>query len=367
MSVNISFLDSTDYFSIVFGGLFSLATIMIAVFSIVSGEIKKRTRGFSIIELPRYNIFLLLFPIYLVFILFLICSIFDLTDNLLFLILCFLVVLTDISVQTFYILQPFYDVTKIKKFVLDLYKNKFKRKILKSVVDDDVIDVLSQECKYSLDCREPLKDEANNSVIIELTLTEKKDLFKYYVKIIHDKVDSVNADLECLIFSIGLDYLKNDFFDIVDDLNIDRKILLGKILELNQKEYNTLYVNIIISLFQSLYQVSDVSVCDELKEFHIQCLTDNRNLNVMCDFLLDNDAWTYADSFFVYEELNFLVRIRNAGLMKLNSLDSNKIDIINHILDGVSKKEEVNVEDKKLSEKINMIINTLGVDEDEKD
>lgn len=363
MNIHISLLNSTDYFSVVFGGLFSLATIMIAVFSIVSGEIKKRTRGFSIIELHRYNVLLLLLPIYLVFILFFICSVFNLSDNLFFLVVCFFIVLVDITIQSIYILQPFYDINKIKGIVLNLYKNNFKKKLSKAVVDDDVIDILTQESKYTLEC----VSIENNSIFIELTLAEKIELFTYYIQIIHDKIISINIELECLIFDTGLLYLGDYFFSIVDDLNIDRKVLLIKILDLNENKHDTLFINKIIFLLQALYQENDISVLDELKIFHRQCLNDNKNLCALCEFLFNNDTWTYADSLFICEELSFLVRIRNMGLLEFKYLDSEKVQMINCVLDGFSQRKEIEIEDKKLSEKINMIINTLGVDKNDKE
>ncbi len=129
---------SSEYISIIIGGLFGITTIMVAIFSLISNDVTKKTSGFSLINLKRYKIWLLLLPIYLVFIMSFIMMFFPECNNIIFLFFGTIIILIIVTVQSYYILQPIYKQNKCKKAIIKNKINGFKSIIKKTKTIHDI-------------------------------------------------------------------------------------------------------------------------------------------------------------------------------------------------------------------------------------
>lgn len=361
MNINVMLSSSTDYFSIVFGGLFGLATIMIAVFSIVSNEVKKSNSGLLLIDLPRYNIYFLLLPIYLVFLLILISIIFNLSEKNTFIIISFIIVLIDVSVQTKYILEPFYNLEKSKKTAINKKLNNFEKRIKSTRGTEDIIDELRKENETFFKCNYSNNFDTKADDIIKLSLNDKKDIYIKYIKVIRNKYKLYNEALETEIIDIGFSFLGLELLDIDNDCNFNKINLLRKTLKINYENQDDRLTEKIISLLQYFNSQNTINCTNEEEEFRKQCLQNGNNLVILIDFILNHNKWSYADTTFVYNSLVFIKRIIDITSIDINNIiiDKNKMISLNKIILGIEKCKNIELENKILERRINNIIGSL--------
>ena len=137
--------NSSEYIPIIIGGLFGLTTLMLAVFSLISNDVTKKTSGFSLINLKRYKRWLLLLPIYLVFITTFLMMFFESLNNETFLFISTVVIILVVSLQTNFILQPLYNQNKCNQAIIKNRVNSFKKKIKKSKTNNKIEEILQNE------------------------------------------------------------------------------------------------------------------------------------------------------------------------------------------------------------------------------
>ena len=153
-------MDVEGFISVIIGGLYAITLISITIFSIVGNIIQKKTMGMSPSLLIRYKIFAIFSPLYILtmFVGLMIFLPYYNTVTLVFILSVDLILL--ISVQSYYILEPFYDLQLFKQTLVKKQLKSFRKKIKKLTNN-----MLEKEVIISLKKLDEYKDEESFFVI----------------------------------------------------------------------------------------------------------------------------------------------------------------------------------------------------------
>lgn len=359
----ISKLANYEYIPVILGGLFGLATIMLVVFSLISNDVTKKTCGFSLINLKRYNRFFLLFPIFLVFATACLMMSFSQFNNGLFLIICTIIILFFITIQTYLFLQPLYIKDKCKNAIINNKINVFKKKIKKAnnmneiekIIFDEEIELFNLIAADNLD----------NDYI---TFEDKRKIFKSYKEILCEAVDLANNDsLNIKLISIGIKIFGTEFSDLTDEYEFPEKLLLNSLLNENRKNFNINFHVKNLELIHSLFEANRKGApldktYDEksIANFFLQTIANPQAINYIIDYVFETKKWGYEDIYFIGLILRLLYNsfgiFPNAYKMSLNEEKYNKLV---KVMAAYKEVKELEDETDEFNKRFNRIIKIL--------
>ncbi|MDD2518792.1 MAG: hypothetical protein PHG18_02770 [Bacilli bacterium] len=359
----ISKLSNYEYIPVVLGGLFGLATIMLVVFSLISNEVTKKTCGFSLINLKRYNRFFLLLPIFLVFATACIMMSISIFNNSLFLIICTIIVLFFITRQTYLFLQPLYEKDKCKNAIINNRINAFKKKIKKAnnmneiekIICDEEIELFNLISADSLD---------NDYINFE----DKKKIFKSYKEILYEGADLTDNDsINIRFITIGIKIFGIEFSGLIDEYEFPEKLLLNSLLNENWKNFNLNFhvknLELIHSLFEANRKGAPLEKTYDKKSianFFLQTIKNPQAINYIIDYVFEAKEWNYGDIYFIGLILRLLynsfVMFPNAYKMSLNEEKYNKFV---KLMSAYKEAKELEDENDEFSKRFNRIIKIL--------
>ncbi len=188
-----------EYFKILLGGLFGIATIVVAILSLASNIINGKFLNMYVNKMFRFNIFFTFMPIYYVVIYCILIMKWNWLANNIYAILIgitgFLIITTYCSYLT---AQYVIDTEKFQKKVLKVSISKLKKILEKKNNSSLIVDYMTEASKNinSKDCR------------IFQDIKSKEELYNQYLNLINiPEIDDINVIkiLNILISEFGID------------------------------------------------------------------------------------------------------------------------------------------------------------------
>ncbi len=355
--------NSSEYIPIIIGGLFGLTTLMLAVFSLISNDVTKKTSGFSLINLKRYKRWLLLLPIYLVFITTFLMMFFESLNNETFLFISTVVIILVVSLQTNFILQPLYNQNKCKQAIIKNRVNSFKKKIKKSKTNNKIEEILENE-KVELFDLIAFDNEENKYVL----LNDKKIIYTSYIEVLREKKESMNESLNISLIEIGINIFGDDFVDISSDFEFPEIILLDVFLNRNKTKFSiSLHqrnLELIHTLFESHRNGAPIETIyndEQIILFLTQTVMNPEAMIFILNYIFDTANWSYSDSSFI----KFLLSVFSNSFhifskMYETYLNEETYKRFEDIMINFKNKKELKKENDEFDIRFNLIIKTLS-------
>lgn len=354
--------NSPEYISIITGGLFGLATIMVAVFSLISNDVTKKISGFSLINLKRYNILFLLSPIYLVFITIFIMMFYQKCNNEIFLFFCTIIIILMITLQTYLVLQPLYNQNKCKQAMIKNKIKTFKKKIRKAKTNNDIQKMLEIEKTELFDLI--AFDNENNKYIL---LNDKEKIYKSYIDILKKNKQKLSDKLNVALIEIGLNIFGYDFINILSDFSFPETLLLEFFLKKNNDKFNIELHKKNLELIHTLFEKhknkesrEKIYIKEQISLFFSHTIKNKDAINLIWNYIYNTNNWNNADCQFI----KYLLHALSNSFSKIpaiyeESLDEDNYKIFEEVMNHFQKREELDETNNEFNRRFNLIIKTL--------
>ncbi len=366
-------LSKYDYIPIILGGLFALATIMLAVFSIISNMVTDRTCGVSLISLRRYRWYWLLAPIYSVFLISILMIKFN---DITFLIISSIVIVGSISFQTRLILQPIYDFKKGKEKIVAVTIKEIQTLIKKEPSGD------MKSFHFYMNKKEFIKRKRKKEEIITQNMTEllpyiafnkenkyinhedKKRIYAEYVYLAF-KENVMDEAFTIKLIEYGVNIFGMEYFKYINEYGFSQVTELDFLVEkckvsFSEQYYKRIFENI-HDLFEAHESGSDIDLgylSEKYQEFIMITFKNALAMSYIVDFIYNTDLWKRKDCLLIKSIIDSFSRMFSLFDSYLSGrLEPAKYEFLKKFIYAFKNKTPLSSDNEELNRRFEFIIN----------
>lgn len=321
-------MDLNEYIPIIIGGLYAITLISITIFSIVGNIIQQRTMGMSPTSLIRYKIIMIFLPLYLLtFYVGLIILFPNCYNNVYFVFSMSIVLICLISVQSYCILEPFYNLKEFKKALINNKVKKIKIENKNSsnyILEKNIIDELKKLIEY--------KQEDSY-----FTEEDVKNIWHRYLAIITDKDIYVSKEFKKQLVEIGFIIFGEDIVYVLESDSVAKEELVECIIS---DKLNTPNSKLFVYVFDKLYELYEYykkanqgfeKFNQLFKDYLHHIFFSNRYINLLLEILFD-EKWNIKDVEYISLYLKNVINM--SKIIDYKEIISNELldDMLSYVL-----------------------------------
>lgn len=284
-------MELGDYISVILGGLYAIVLISTTIFSIVGNIIQQKTMGMSPMSLIRYKIIMIFSPLY-VLTLFVGVIVFNPScyNNIYFVFFVSIYLIFLISYQSYFILEPFYDLSRFKQTVIKNQIRGFYK--INSQVSNNIFE------KKLIEELKKLREYKNEGSYFDIA--DVKDIWEKYLEFDMDKINALSVTFKKELVQVGFSIFEDDLININITASIAKYELVEMIISGKLDKYSR---NLFVYVFNQLYDLYDyykMNRCgfEEYNKLFVNFMEstffDNKYMNLLLEILLD-DKWNIKD------------------------------------------------------------------------